>query len=155
MGGFINDVADGNDTLKGGDGDDILDGGGGTNKLDGGKGNDVLYATGLKDTLTGGSGRDQFFIIDSSKGAIINDFKVIDDLIVLPNNARWDANSFYKASGARNAMVDGQRYIYDTKTGTLYFDNDSLGGEDAVAIAILIGKPNITADNFLIATPEG
>jgi serralysin len=39
----------------------------------------------------------------------------------------------------------GQYYVYDTKTGTLYYDADSLGGNAAVAICILTGKPTLSA----------
>ena len=53
----------GNDTLVGGSEDDRLYGGAGKNVLNGGAGNDVLEVLGsTADTLTGGGGRDSFWI---------------------------------------------------------------------------------------------
>lgn len=49
---------EGNDTLRGGRGDDILVGGGGRDTLIGGPGNDILRGDGGNDTLLGGPGDD-------------------------------------------------------------------------------------------------
>ena len=143
---------DGNDTLNGGAGNDILYGAGGVNKLDGGKGNDFLAGVGLKDTLTGGAGQDFFYIYEQANEVIVTDFKVKDDLIYLENKI-VNASNFYKAAGAKNAIADGQYYGYDTKSGTLYYDSDGIGGNDAIAIATLIGKPDISVDNFTTVLP--
>jgi Ca2+-binding RTX toxin-like protein len=44
----------------------------------------------------------------------------------------------------------GEGIIYEKSTGTLYYDNDGAGsGELGIAFAILIGKPTITANNFI------
>ncbi len=52
------DTRGGNDTLRGGTGDDILYGQGGTDTLEGGDGNDILYGGTGNDTLQGGKGND-------------------------------------------------------------------------------------------------
>ena len=144
----------GNDTLNGGDGDDYLFAGGGVNKLIGGKGNDDIVACGLKDTLTGGSGQDTFYIVEQANEVIITDFKVKDDFIYVQTDI-VNSSSFYKAAGAKNPIAVGQYYVYDTKSGTLYYDYDSLGDNDAVAIATLVGKPDISVDNFVAILAPG
>ncbi|SER97767.1 type I secretion C-terminal target domain (VC_A0849 subclass), partial [Pseudomonas sp. NFACC02] len=53
-------LADGNDSLLGGNGDDILFGQGGNDILNGGNGNDLLIGGKGNDTLTGGAGADTF-----------------------------------------------------------------------------------------------
>ena len=141
---------DGNDTLNGGDGDDSLFGGSGTNKLIGGNGNDFLYAGGLKDSLTGGAGQDLFYITNTAIEVIVTDFKIKDGDVLFLDYVGVETGNFYKAAGAKNPIAEGQYYVYDTKTGKLYYDSDSFGGNDAIAIATLIGKPDIEPGNFIL-----
>jgi len=51
----------GNDTLRGGDGDDLLDGGSGNDNLDGGDGDDLLRGRHGDDNLSGGPGDDVLY----------------------------------------------------------------------------------------------
>lgn len=141
---------DGNDTLNGGDGNDRLFGGSGTNKLIGGNGNDFLYAGGLKDSLTGGAGQDVFYITNTAIEVIVTDFKIKDGDFLFLDYVGVETGNFYKAAGAKNPIAEGQYFVYDTKTGKLYYDSDSFGGNDAIAIATLIGKPDIEPGNFIL-----
>ena len=150
---------DGNDTLDGGEGDDELYGGSGDDKLIGGAGDDFLdtYGGG-KDTLTGGTGSDVFSFTDTSlsnaKISTITDFKTSEgDKIEFYSNTLHTYivptdDQFYKALGATGVISEGQIFAYDTKSGKLYFDEDSFGGNPAVVVAILTGKPNLTVDDF-------
>ena len=142
---------DGNDTLNGGDGNDRLFAGSGINKLIGDGGDDTLIAGGLKDTLTGGAGNDVFYITNTAIEVIVTDFNKVkdNDRLYLEGYFGVEAGNFYKAPGAKNPIAEGQYYVYDTKTGKLYYDSDSVGGNDAIAIATLIGKPDITAYSFI------
>lgn len=150
---------DGNDTLDGGEGDDVLFGGSGDDKLIGGAGDDLLDAYGGgKDILTGGTGSDIFSFTDTSlsnaKISTITDFKTSEgDKIefyssTLNQYIFLTDDEFYKAPGAAGVVSEGQIFAYDTKSGRLYFDVDSVGGNPAVVVAILTGKPNLTADDF-------
>lgn len=153
------DGNDGNDTLNGGNGSDYLLGGAGDDKLLGGAGNDYLDTSGGgKDTLTGGAGSDLFsFIIEESsnnKVRTITDFKITDgDLIQLYSSNLNDfivptSLTFHKAPGASGVASAGQLLAYDTKSGKLYYDADSVGASAAVLVAVLTGKPDLSIDNF-------
>ena len=65
---------DGDDVLIGGGGADYLNGGAGTNALDGAGGDDVLVTVGgsVTDRLTGGAGRDSFWL-DARKTEAVTD----------------------------------------------------------------------------------
>jgi Ca2+-binding RTX toxin-like protein len=160
---------DGNDSLDGGSGDDFIQGREGNDILIGGEGNDFLSSGGGKDVLTGGLGSDEFWIdmdsLSSSNASTVKDLSKIqgDSLVLSTDNDElyitdefgtfWHevlASEFYADSGAKNAKVAGQYYIYDTKAGTLYYDADSLGGKAAVAICILIGKPTLFASDLVV-----
>ncbi|MEM9005181.1 MAG: choice-of-anchor L domain-containing protein [Cyanobacteria bacterium P01_F01_bin.86] len=106
-------AGNGNDMLEGGSGNDLLIGGNGNDDLDGGSGNDILIginfgaipfpAAAEIDTMTGGTGADQFWLGDglfpyyadnnlitqgSQHQAIITDFSLQEgDAIVLHGDA--------------------------------------------------------------------
>jgi hypothetical protein len=43
----------------------------------------------------------------------------------------------------------GQYYIYDSTTGTLYYDADSTGATAPLVVCILVGKPHLTYQDVL------
>lgn len=164
---------DGNDSLDGGSGDDWLQGRAGNDTLIGGEGNDGLSSGGGKDLLTGGLGNDDFWIdIDSlsaSTVTTVTDFNKLgtdsillstsNDTLYPPDNNNFEfpyfyhevtASEFYAGSGFKKTITAGQYYVYDTKTGTLYYDADSFGGEAAVAICVLTGKPTLSAFDITV-----
>jgi Ca2+-binding RTX toxin-like protein len=146
----------GNDTLIGAAGKDGLEGGNGRDWLDGGKGRDRLVGGKGRDTLTGGDGKDNF-IFNQPKDKIdtINDFSALDDSI------RLSANNFggglVKGTLASDNFVLGKmaldesdRFIYNPKTGGLFFDQDGIEGTAQIKIAALLNKPTINASDIVI-----
>ncbi|MBP1883896.1 Ca2+-binding RTX toxin-like protein [Ensifer mexicanus] len=132
----------GSDTLTGGGGNDLLDGG--------------LAA----DTLTGGEGEDTFrFSTELGNGNVdwIEDFKVIDDTILLDNlifeNVGGDGalalSAFY--GSATGVAHDGDdRIIYDTDSGALSYDADGGGAVAAIQFAQLSTNLRLSAADFII-----
>ena len=169
-GGLGNDDLDGglgSDYLFGNDGNDVLDGSLGNDTLFGSDGNDylfggndydLLYGGNGRDTLTGGAGADKFYFASPSEGIDnITDFVVTDDIInVSPDsvfgsgltpNAVITPEQFILGSAAADA---NDRYIYNQKTGALFFDPDGTGGTAQVQFAQLsTGLAMTNADIFV------
>ncbi|MFM7785115.1 MAG: M10 family metallopeptidase C-terminal domain-containing protein, partial [Gammaproteobacteria bacterium] len=140
--------------LLGLDGLDTLSGGGGADTLAGGKGND---------TLTGGEGAD-VFVFDSALSAtsnrdVITDFSPGSDKIRLGNDVftalgtgALAASRFAAGPGLKTAGDADDRILYDTSTGSLYYDPDGTGSKAAVLFAVLGSgsPPALTAADFVI-----
>lgn len=152
-----------NDSLFGGLDDDSLIGGSGADALDGGEGNDYLYGGGYSnnasDTLTGGTGADNFVFHDSYEASgTITDFVVADDTITvyadgfgydLTNGATITPDQFVIGTAARD---EGDLFIYNKNTGALFFDYDGTGGTAQVQFATLsTGLAMTHADIFVSA----
>ncbi|MFM7783228.1 MAG: hypothetical protein ACKPE6_01045, partial [Gammaproteobacteria bacterium] len=60
------------------------------------------------------------------------------------------ATRFAAGANLKAARDADDRIVYDTSTGTLYYDADGKGGTAAVPFAVLAGAPTITAADFLI-----
>ncbi len=155
-----------NDVLTGGAGNDSLQGRAGNNAanelignlgndtLIGGLGDDTLNGGAGADVLTGGGGRDRF-VFDSINTGVdrIVDFSVGEDVIQVSARA-------FRGLRANVAITPGQfhlgiramdandRFIYNNRTGVLFFDADGSGAGQQVQIAQLSGGPNLTAANF-------
>lgn len=130
------------DTLKGGAGNDILQGGDGRDTLTGGTGNDSF----LFDTAP--TSRDTITDFNRSEGDRIQLSKAVYAGFAYTGGLR--ADGFYAAAGAVRAQDAGDRLIYNTTTGVLYYDADGLGGAAAVPIA-LVGTtthPGLAAGDF-------
>ncbi|MBD1904482.1 calcium-binding protein [Trichocoleus sp. FACHB-6] len=120
----------GNDTLLSADGNDTLVGGGGS------------------DVLTGGTGADKFYFYGKSSAVDrITDFSVADDTIGIATRsgsrfanagltvgAAITADQFRIGASAGDA---GDRFIYNSTTGGLFFDKDGIGGTAQVQFATL------------------
>jgi hypothetical protein len=141
----------GNDRLFGNENNDTLNGGLGNDLLDGGSGNDVLNGGLGLDVLTGGAGNDRF-VFDTQLGAnnidTVTDFDAggngnqSNDLIVLGSNIfgalgnSLDANEFViNTTGV--ASTTGAQIIYNSQSGTLFYDADGIGGAAAVQFATI------------------
>ena len=140
----------GNDTLNGGNaGNDTILGGAGNDILTGGNGNDILYGNG---------GTDTFAFNNYNEGVdIIYDFNATNELIQVSANdfggglspGSLSANQF--TIGA-SATTSNQRFIYDSTTGALFFDQDgSASGFTQVKFAQLLSGLSLTKNNFVVA----
>ena len=149
-GGDGNDLLIGNGSglmlITGDGGDDTLVGGNGRNRMGGGAGNDSLY---------GGTDVDVFiFHMPLAIAGIdtIFDFGP-DDLIGLNPDAfpgldpgyLLDPQVFVHGTAA---LDPDDRIIYDSITGTLYFDIDGTGMTAQVAFAVLSGNPTLQASDI-------
>lgn len=138
--------------LHGMSGNDLLDGGDGDDWLNGGKGNDLLH---------GGDGADHFRF-DTKPKALTNQDTIDDflsgvDVIELENatfkkllaTGQLSAGNFV-ANASGTAMDADDYLIYNTTTGSLYYDTNGNGTGKAVEILSLSGTPEISASDFLI-----
>ncbi len=152
VGSFFNDVfvgnATNNDVLYGLGGDDTLYGIGGNDTLNGGTGNDVLF---------GGTGNDFFIFADTLNAATnvdsIRDFTVNADDILLSRvfftgiNAILDAAEFQLGAIANDI---GDRIIYTSGTGQLFFDADGSGGGAQTLFATVTVGTALTHNDFIM-----
>ena len=139
-------------TLAGSGGADTLRGEGGVDVLRGGAGDDALI---------GGAGRDKFDFNAALDAATNVDrvigFSTAADEIRLDNDlfvglavGILAPQSLYQAPGAVRAQDPGDRVVYNTETGRLYFDADGAGGAAATLFAILAGAPAVAVDDFVV-----
>ena len=146
----------GNNTLKGGNGDDTLRGGIGDAIIIGGKGNDRLFGEG---------GTDTFVFSSFDEGLdLIRDFGAVNE----PNELiQVSAVGFggglsagvLKASQftlGESATTSTQRFIYNSTTGALFFDQDGSAGEFTqvqfaqVQFTTLSAGLSLTNNNFVV-----
>ena len=145
----------GNDELFGEQKNDEIFGGSGNDRLQGGGGNDTLTGQRDNDVLVGGRGSDTF-ILDSPIGVdTIRDFSLTDDHLQIAS--KLISKAFSPGSVPSNAFRLGSqskfasdRFLYDRLTGTLRFDTDGLGGEQAVVLGIFANKPALRATHLEI-----
>jgi Ca2+-binding RTX toxin-like protein len=143
--------AGGNDTLTGGTGNDTLIGFAGADSLTGGAG---------ADSLTGGAGADKFVFNNPNEGIdTITDFTLADDVINVSATGfgggltagTLTGAEFLSGAGANTATGSLQRFIYDTTSGALFFDQDGdLGGFSAIQIATLSNSAGIGNTNIVV-----
>jgi Ca2+-binding RTX toxin-like protein len=127
--------------------------------ITGNAGSNILDGKGGSDTLTGLGGKD-FFLFSSALGAsnvdTITDFNPVDDTIRLENAIFTELTttgvlsaSLFKDNflAARDA---DDRIIYNSNTGSLFYDADGLGGGAAVKFALLAPGLALTAADFVV-----
>ena len=147
-----------NDVVMGNDGADMVDGSTGDDRVDGGLGRDTLTGGQGRDVLIGGANADEFrFDLSPSHKSLdtIRDFHHLDDHIALDHDVflnvggqgALDAAHFAKGTLAETL---GQSILYDRATGSIYVDQDGMGGADAVVFAMVKAGLNLTAADFLV-----
>ncbi len=115
------------------------------------------FRGGDEDRLTGGQGGDKF-IFHSPDGGIdtITDFNVSQgDQIQVSrygfegelSYGQLEADQFTLGGTARDA---NDRFIYNAKTGDLFFDVDGVGGLEQVQFAQLSGSPSLTSSEIFV-----
>ena len=147
--------------LSGLEGDDTLFGNIGNDQLFGGVGNDKLHGGLGLDALTGGAGNDVFYFDVRSRPLLnldtITDFSVIDDTIGLSKLVFTSftalgaiaADNFVSGKGAK--AHDANDFLtYNTTNGALTYDANGNAAGGTLKLAILVGVPHLTADDFLI-----
>jgi Ca2+-binding RTX toxin-like protein len=142
-------------TIIGNNGNNSLVGSGVGDSIYGGGGNDTINGWYGNDTLSGGAGGDVFlFNSPVSLGNVdtITDFVKGTDLILLEGAFDLlegiNSTNFAAGAGLTSASNSDIRIIYNTSTGTLYYDADGLGGLTATPFAVLFNKPSITFSDF-------
>ena len=159
--GITYDGAPSAQRLVGGAGDDVLIGGRGGDTLSGGAGHDLLIGGGGNDT----------FVFDAAPGAgsvaTIRDFGANGDADqialshavfagLLTTSGALDAGDFASVSdgsGATALLGAGQHLIYDSQTGSLYYDADgadTVSGRDLLAIIGTTSHPLIGVGDFTV-----
>lgn len=154
----------GNDQLHGSGGNDTLQGGAGYDTLFGAAGDDVLMGGEGKDVLCGGAGADVFVFSTALLAGVnvdtLRDFVSGVDLLrldhdvftaVFPGQA-VGVERFLSGPDATTGLTPEHRIVYDTDTGSLYYDADGAGGTAAVKFAILgvDSHPDLRASDFVI-----
>jgi len=152
--------------LSGNSGPNLLMGGDGADTLRGEAGADTLVGGAGADWLTGGDGADVFVFDTLPAGArdVITDFSAGTDKLSF-SRAAWAGLAgaavgsqsgawFWAGAGATSARDADDRLVYDTTTGTLYYDADGQGGVAAVAVVTLSSfsssKPGLSAADFIL-----
>jgi len=138
----------------------ILDGGAGNDVLSGSLGNDTLIGGAGNDTLTGGYDAD-FFIFNLAAGS--NNLDTVTDFASGTDVLRFD-NAIFTAIGPDGALNPaafvagditgglnaGDRIVYNTMTGALYYDADGDGASAAMQVAFLTGAPILVATDIFV-----
>ena len=143
--------------------DDHIRGSGKAEAFDGRGGNDILAGRQGNDTLTGGTGQDTFVFMDAPTSAnadLISDFASGSDKITL-DNAVFSAIGatgafaigdprFFAGAGAAAGHDAGDRIVYNTITGQLYYDADGSGAAAAQLITTLQSAPSLAATDISV-----
>lgn len=149
----------GNDKLFGRDGNDLLNGSNGNDQLDGENGNDILIGGSGSDRMTGGTGSDRFALYHKAAANngidTLTDFGAGLDRISVSKTqfglsqapGTLLANAFTLGASATQAS---HRFLYESTSGTLYFDADGSGGLAPVSIAQLSNLPALTRSDILV-----
>jgi Ca2+-binding RTX toxin-like protein len=146
-------------------GDDTIIGSAFADTLHGYAGNDVIYGSGGKDVLYGDAGAD-VFVFDEALGNnnvdTIKDFNIAEGDSVHLDSAVFtgltagplDATAFVLTTSNKPVLeTSNPCLVFNTKTGTLYFDADGSGTDASlVKVAIIGGKPTLSAANFEVVT---
>jgi Ca2+-binding RTX toxin-like protein len=144
---------DGNDTLFGLTGHDTLRGGGG---------DDWLQGDGWSDTLSGGAGSDSFVWAEAGSSQVdrVLDFEHRTDELLfdityfraLGSPGPWleGDERFFAAPGATSGHDSDDRLVYNTSSGSLYYDADGSGAGAAQVVATFQGGVSISASDITV-----
>ncbi|WP_306297042.1 calcium-binding protein [Nostoc sp. C052] len=149
----------GNNLLSGGDGNDTLSASSasGNNTLNGGNGNDYLTGGNGNDSLIGGAGVDTFAFNSFNEGLdTIYDFNATNEVIQISaanfggglSIGSLKANQFTIGTSPNTST---QRFIYNSTTGALFFDQDgSAGAFTKIQFAQLSTGLSLTNNSFVV-----
>ncbi len=136
----------------------LLRGLAGKDTITGGGGDDVLIGNEGNDTLIGGSGSDTFRF--SGTFAADNGVDKIRDFVHGVDHLQFERYYFGGIASTpfnpaeftigKQAADAGDRLIYDSTSGALYYDPDGTGSQAQIKIAILDGHPTLDASDILV-----
>ena len=142
----------GADTIFGFGGSDTFDGGSGKDSLIGGDGDDIFqFSSGVKggknaDTIRDFvSGEDKIYL----SGAIFTKVAEAMSFTVGDEPVGIGAELFLSGTSVK-AKALTTYLLYDTKSGRVSYDADGSGRGAADWFLTLVGKPNLTADDFIV-----
>lgn len=154
-----------NNDIDGTEDADIIYGYGGNDKLSGHRGNDVIYGGADNDRigggqghdkLTGGAGKDSFIFrhFAAADSDTITDFKHGTDKLEFDHTVfttlstgALPSSAFFAGTKAHDA---NDHFIYDKKTGHLYYDDDGNGAHGQHLVATLSNHADLSASDFLL-----
>lgn len=133
------------------------------NRIEGNSAANSLRPREGNDTVTGGGGADSFEFVTAlgpSNVDLITDFVSGVDKLKLDdafhagigatgNFAAGDGR-FWSAAGATGGHDANDRVIYDTSSGSLYYDADGSGAGASVLFATLQGNPTLAATDIAV-----
>ncbi|WP_411869258.1 cadherin-like domain-containing protein, partial [Vulcanococcus limneticus] len=142
----------------------ILTGNIAANSLAGGDGNDTLIGVGGNDSLTGGAGSDSFRFTTAPNASTNRD--LITDFISGADKLSFSkavyagfsnsataitSTQFRSGAGVTSANSTAQRFIYNTTTGSLYYDRDgSSTTYNPIEVALLGASTSLTFSDFVL-----
>ncbi len=152
LNGTGNDIIN---ALTGNRGNNVLDGKSSNDRLIGNDGDDVLIGGVGIDTVTGGNGNDRFvFNAVNEGGDRITDFVTGNDKIQISAGgfgAGLSVGILAESQFAIGTMTTtDQRFLYDTATGSLFFDSNGSAADGRTRIATLTAQPSISANDIVI-----
>lgn len=145
-------------TLLGMGGADLLHGEGGNDVLNGGDGDDTLSGGDGVDRLTGGAGADVFLF--SSK--FTRDYDIVNDFVSGVDRIGVDGQTFglmasnslseqfFESGESGRASSAQTRFIYETDSGSLWFDADGSGAGAKSLIGTFKGAPELLASDIFV-----
>ena len=145
--------------LTGTNANNALSGGAGNDSLSGILGNDTLNGGLGNDSLTGGSGNDVFVFntaLSASNIDRVADFAAGTDEIRIENAiftgiaAGVLTSGAFVANAAGAATTAGQRIIYETDTGALFYDSNGAAAGGKVQFATLTAGLALTHTDFFV-----
>ena len=150
-------------TILAGAGDDRVYGGSSRDTINGGDGDDWLHGGGFYDSLTGGAGADHFVFdvrVNGYDADIVADFVTgvdkmhLDNRVMtalgVPGNFGAADGRFVSGAGLTGGQDASDRVVYDTTTGSLYYDPDGSGAASGLLFAILDGAPALAASDVVV-----
>ncbi|WP_088894788.1 DUF4347 domain-containing protein [Leptolyngbya ohadii] len=149
----------GNDLLDGGAGNDLIFGDAGNDTLVGGTGNNILIGGTGGDRITTGTGSDQVAFAKPIGGKnidTITDFNVqTDHIVVLAAGfggglVAGQAISATQFRTGTKAIGVNDRFIYNRKTGDLFFDADGSGAGKVITFTHLKAGLNLSYQTIVV-----
>ena len=116
----------------------------------------TLVGNALANRLTGGGGADRFVFERAPVAGVwdtVTDFVSGEDSLVLAGGwTGYLGTDFLRAGpGVTAAAAATDRLIYDSSTGSLYYDPDGTGAQAAIRLAVLEGHPGLGQGDISIA----